>query len=585
MADSINEIFMQYLVAKKLITSDQMNEAMKSGSQAFASLVEAGALTAAQLADTLSDYYQLPRLELKDHEQTEMPRDLPDFGFVHEGFGVPISVQDDELLIAVCDPNFPDIQGVDASSELSDYTFLNGLSVKLGVVSLDQYKDYMENQHASQQASMKTISSHYFKLDEIEDTEVGDMMSASGSNVLDKDDYETAFGFDVNDPPIIKFVSLLILDAIKSKSSDIHFEPYEKYSRVRLRQDGILHEVAKTPIQLAQSVVARIKVMSNLDISETRKPQDGRFRVMAAKGKSIDFRVSTCPTLYGEKVVIRLLDTSATLLDLDVLGMEPDQKQTFLDAIKKAQGMVLVTGPTGSGKTVTLYTALGILNQIEKNISTVEDPVEINLEGINQVQVNNKSDMTFANALRAFLRQDPDIMMVGEIRDLETAEIATQAVQTGHLVLSTLHTNSAPASLVRLENMGVKTYNIASAVIIVLAQRLVRKLCSSCKVKEELSKDILIREGFSEEQIEKGVELYKAVGCEKCSGGYKGRIGIYEVMPISREMEEIILKGGSSSLELEDQEKKEGILTLRQAGILKVIAGITSLEELNRVTV
>jgi type IV pilus assembly protein PilB len=376
-------------------------------------------------------------------------------------------------------------------------------------------------------------------------------------------------------------VNKILMDAIKNKASDIHFEPYEKMYRVRYRQDGILYEVATPPIKLANSIVARLKVMANLDIAERRVPQDGRFKLILGKDRNIDFRISTLPTLHGEKVVMRILDPTATQLDIVTLGFDPQQQEYYLNAINKSQGIILVTGPTGSGKTVSLYTALRILNRPEKNISTIEDPVEIYMEGINQVQVNLKSGMTFSKALRAFLRQDPDIMMVGEIRDLETAEIAIKAAQTGHLVLSTLHTNSAPETLDRLRNIGIQTYNLASSVLLVMAQRLARRLCQVCKRPEKISEITLTTAGFSPEECA-GIQFYGPGGCDQCTLGYKGRVGIYEVMPISPDMQRIIINNGNT-LDLRAQMIKEGIKTLSQSGIEKIRQGLTSFEEVNRV--
>ncbi len=387
----------------------------------------------------------------------------------------------------------------------------------------------------------------------------------------------------MDDAPIVRFVNRVLLDAINRGASDIHCEPYENVYRVRLRQDGILHEIAKPPVTLAARISARIKVMSHMDIAERRVPQDGRIKMNLSKKRSIDFRVNTLPTLWGEKVVLRILDPSSARLGIDALGYEEDQKAAFLKAIHKPQGMVLVTGPTGSGKTVSLYTALNILNTAEVNISTAEDPVEINLPGINQVNVNPKTGMTFANALRAFLRQDPDIIMVGEIRDLETAEIAIKAAQTGHMVLSTLHTNDAPQTLNRLMNMGVAPYNIASSVTLIIAQRLARRLCRHCKAPvPNIPKEELLKLGFRPDELD-GLVIYRPVGCDQCTGGYKGRVGVYQVMTVSEEMGRIMMRGGNA-IDLADQAGREGVRDLRASGLLKVRQGITSLEEINRIT-
>lgn len=386
-----------------------------------------------------------------------------------------------------------------------------------------------------------------------------------------------------DDTPIVKFVNKVLIDAIKRGASDIHFEPYEDDYRVRFRIDGILKQSAKMPVKLHSRVSARLKVMAQLDIAEKRIPQDGRIKLNLSKSKQIDFRVSTLPTLFGEKVVLRILDASAAKLGIDKLGYEPDQQKLFEEAIHKPYGMVLVTGPTGSGKTVSLYTALGILNDEVRNISTVEDPVEIRLPGVNQVQQNERRGMTFAAALRSFLRQDPDIIMVGEIRDLETAEIAIKAAQTGHMVLSTLHTNDAPQTIARLMNMGIAPYNITSSVTLVIAQRLARRLCSRCKKPAELPEHALLAEGFTEEDLQQGLVVYEAVGCEECTNGYKGRTGIYQVMPMTDEISAIVLEGGNA-LQIEQAAKKSGVRDLRQSALLKVKAGVTSLAEISRVT-
>ena len=386
-----------------------------------------------------------------------------------------------------------------------------------------------------------------------------------------------------DDTPVVKFVNKVLVDAIRKGASDIHFEPYEDDYRVRFRIDGLLKTVAKAPVKLRERIAARLKVMSQLDIAEKRVPQDGRIKLNLSKTKQIDFRVSTLPTLFGEKIVLRILDGSAAKLGIDKLGYEPEQQRLFLEAIHKPYGMVLVTGPTGSGKTVSLYTALGILNDETRNISTAEDPVEIRLPGVNQVQQNNKRGMTFAAALRSFLRQDPDVIMVGEIRDLETAEIAIKAAQTGHMVLSTLHTNDAPQTIARLMNMGIAPYNITSSVTLVIAQRLARRLCSNCKKPAHLPENALLAEGFTQAQIDKGIQLHEPVGCEECTEGYKGRTGIYQVMPMTDEIATIVLQGGNA-LDIAEAAQKIGVNDLRQSALLKAAQGITSLTEINRVT-
>ncbi|MCP5466349.1 MAG: type IV-A pilus assembly ATPase PilB, partial [Sinobacteraceae bacterium] len=389
---------------------------------------------------------------------------------------------------------------------------------------------------------------------------------------------------DVDDAPIVKFINKIMLDAIRRGASDIHFEPYEKIYRVRYRVDGVLKEIASPPVQLAQKISARLKVMSRLDIAERRVPQDGRIKMKISKTRAIDFRVSTCPTLFGEKIVMRVLDPSSAMLGIDALGYESFQKDLYLKYLAKPQGMILVTGPTGSGKTVSLYTGLNILNKEDTNISTAEDPAEINLPGVNQVNVNPKVGLTFAAALRAFLRQDPDVVMVGEIRDLETAEIAIKAAQTGHLVLSTLHTNDAPQTLTRLIDMGVKPYAIATSVSLIIAQRLSRRLCNSCKQLVDVPAEALLKEGFQPEDVQTGMRIYGPKGCSNCTDGYKGRLGIYQVMPVTEAIGRIIMAGGNA-IEIADEARQQGIWDLRRAGLEKVKAGLTSLEEINSVTI
>ncbi|MGH8652512.1 MAG: type IV-A pilus assembly ATPase PilB [Gammaproteobacteria bacterium] len=408
----------------------------------------------------------------------------------------------------------------------------------------------------------------------------GDLEDLEGLEVAEdekeQDDVEV-------DAPVVRFVNKCLLDAIRKGASDLHFEPYEKFCRVRFRVDGVLSEMAKPPLKLAGKIAARIKVMSRLDVSERRVPQDGRIKLKVSKNKAIDFRVSTYPTLYGEKTVLRILDSDAAKLSIDVLGYEDFQKELFLRNLHKPYGMFLVTGPTGSGKTVSLYTGINILNKPGVNISTAEDPVEINLPGVNQVQVDEKTGMTFAKALKAFLRQDPDIILVGEIRDLETAGIAVKAAQTGHMVMSTLHTNDAPQTLTRMADMGIQSFAIASTVNIIIAQRLARRLCGHCKRPLEIPKDGLIQEGFSERDVEQGFTVYEAAGCDQCNGGYKGRVGIYQVMPISDAMRRLIMEG-ANAVALADQSQKEGIPDIRESALKKVKDGITSMKEINRVT-
>ncbi|HET7922544.1 MAG TPA: type IV-A pilus assembly ATPase PilB, partial [Gammaproteobacteria bacterium] len=388
---------------------------------------------------------------------------------------------------------------------------------------------------------------------------------------------------DIDDAPVVKFVNKVLLDAINKGASDIHFEPYETFYRVRFRQDGMLREVVKPPMMLGPKIAARLKVMARLDISERRIPQDGRVKLKLSKTRAIDFRMNTCPTLWGEKIVMRILDPSSAKLGIDALGYEDFQKQMYLDALAKPYGMILVTGPTGSGKTVSLYTGVNILNTLDRNICTAEDPAEIQLPGVNQVNVNPKVGLTFGSALKAFLRQDPDVILVGEIRDLETAEIAIKAAQTGHMVLSTLHTNDAPKTLTRLADIGVAPYSIATAVNLIIAQRLARRLCSHCKKAADIPHEALHREGFTDEEIASGLTIYEPVGCDQCNEGYKGRTGVYQVMPVSEAMGRIIMEGGNA-IQIADQAAKEGVWDLRKSGLNKVKNGHTSLAELNRVT-
>ena len=388
---------------------------------------------------------------------------------------------------------------------------------------------------------------------------------------------------EVDDAPVVKFIQKVMIDAISDGASDIHFEPYERYYRIRFRIDGELREITQPPLVLKEKIASRLKVISKLDISEKRVPQDGRLKLVLSKDRAIDMRVSTLPTLHGEKLVLRILDSSAASLNIDALGYEPEQKEAMLAAIGRPYGMILATGPTGSGKTVSLYTCLNLLNRPGTNISTAEDPAEINLSGVNQVNVNEKAGLTFASAMRAFLRQDPDVIMVGEIRDLETAEIAVKAAQTGHLVLSTLHTNDAPTTLTRLVNMGIPAFNVASSVILITAQRLARRLCS-CKKPEDIPVEALVDAGFADDDLDGTWRPFGPAGCDRCKGsGYKGRVGVYQVMPISDEMRRLIMRGGNA-LEIGDQARLEGIRDLRQSGLLKVRQGITSLEEVMAVT-
>ncbi|RBP72681.1 type IV-A pilus assembly ATPase PilB [Marinobacter nauticus] len=501
-------------------------------------------------------------LDLDSFLPEMMPEKVVDEKLVRKHNALPLYKRGNRLFIAVSDPT--NIQALD------EIKFNTGLSTDAILVDDSKLRAAIDKYLESQDTTMG----------DLDDADLEGVETEGGEG---DDDDGAVSATDVDDAPIVKYVNKMLLDAIRGGASDIHFEPYEKIYRVRYRTDGILKEVSRPSIKLAPKISARVKIMAQLDISERRVPQDGRIKMKLSKTKAIDFRVNTLPTLWGEKIVLRILDPSQAKLGIDVLGYEEDQKKLYMDALAQPQGMILVTGPTGSGKTVSLYTGLNILNTPGINISTAEDPAEINLEGINQVNVNNRVGLGFAEALRAFLRQDPDVIMVGEIRDLETANIAIKAAQTGHLVLSTLHTNSAAETLTRMMNMGVPAFNIATSVSLIIAQRLGRRLCSSCKQPADVPKDVLLKEGFTQEQIDTGFTLYRPKGCDKCNGGYKGRVGIYEVVKITDELASMIMEE-ASSIKIAKQAQAEGFRNLRQSALLKVIEGVTSLEEANRVT-
>ena len=476
---------------------------------------------------------------------------------------LPLFRRGKRLFLAVADPT-----NLAAFDEIKFQTSLN---VEAVVVEDDKLQKALDKALEQTDTQMAELGGDDFDLEALEigaDEELDDKISRD----------------DVEDAPIVRFVNKVMLDAIRKGASDIHFEPFEKIYRVRLRMDGVLKEIAQPPVQLAPKLSARLKVMSRLDIAERRVPQDGRIKMKLSKTRAIDFRVSTCPTLFGEKIVLRILDPAQAALGIDSLGYEPFQKDLYNKYLAKQQGMILVTGPTGSGKTVSLYTGLHILNREDTNISTAEDPAEINLPGVNQVNVNNKVGLTFAAAMRAFLRQDPDVIMVGEIRDLETAEIAIKAAQTGHLVLSTLHTNDAPSTLTRMIDMGVKPYAIATSVSLIIAQRLARRLCSSCKLPMDIPKEALLKEGFTEMDVATGFKIFAPKGCANCTDGYKGRVGIYQVLPVTEAIARIIL-GLGSAVEIAAQAAKEGVWDLRRSGLEKVKNGLTSLQEVNSITV
>ncbi|WP_076418479.1 type IV-A pilus assembly ATPase PilB [Colwellia sp. UCD-KL20] len=522
-------------------------------------LVEDKQYDAKNIASILSRTFGYPLIDLKTFDTSLVPEGVRNENLIKKHNALPLFLRGKVLFVAMSDPT-----NLDALEEIQ---FNTGYSTEL----------VLTDETTLHQCIDKVLE------DEGDSLDISDIDAEELANMDVQEDVEDApVTNDKEDAPIVVYINKILLDAIKKGASDLHFEPYEKSYRIRFRIDGILSEVSRPSIKLASRMAARLKVMSKLDIAERRVPQDGRIKIALSKKKSIDFRVSTLPTMWGEKIVMRILDSSSAMLGIEMLGYEDDQKKIYTEALDQPQGMILVTGPTGSGKTVSLYTGLNILNTPERNISTAEDPVEINLEGINQVQINVKAGLTFPGALRSFLRQDPDIVMVGEIRDLETAEIAIKAAQTGHLVLSTLHTNSAAETLNRLLNMGVPAYNVASSVSIIIAQRLARRLCTQCRVEEHIPEHELLRQGFLPEQLPQ-VKIYKAVGCDHCTAGYKGRVGIYEVIKITESIATIIMEGGNS-LEVAEQCQKEGFNNLRQSGLVKAMNGITSLEEINRVT-
>lgn len=525
-------------------------------------LVENKQYDAKNIANILSRTFGYPLINLKTFDTSLVPEGVRNENLIKKHNALPLFLRGKVLFIAMSDPT--------ALDALEEIQFNTGYATELVLtdeVSLNECID-------------KVLEEESNGLD-ISDIDADELAGIDVQEDHDTDDGGHVTN-DKEDAPIVVYINKILLDAIKKGASDLHFEPYEKSYRIRFRVDGILTEVAKPPVNLASRMAARLKVMSKLDIAERRVPQDGRIKLALSKKKSIDFRVSSLPTMWGEKIVMRILDSSSAMLGIEMLGYENEQKQIYTEALDQPQGMILVTGPTGSGKTVSLYTGLNILNTEERNISTAEDPVEINLEGINQVQINVKAGLTFPNALQSFLRQDPDIVMVGEIRDLETAEIAIKAAQTGHLVLSTLHTNSAAETLNRLLNMGVPAYNVASSVSIIIAQRLARRLCAQCKIEENIPEHELLQQGYLPEQLSQ-IKIFKAVGCDMCTGGYKGRVGIYEVIKITEAIATLIMEGGNS-LEVAQQCQKEGFNNLRQSGLLKAMNGITSLEEINRVT-
>ncbi len=555
-------------LAQHGVMSESEAEALQSQSQtagiSFAEQVLTGKrLSAQQLAVFASRAFGVPLLDLAGFDLDQVSRDHFDVRMAQTRRVLPLHKRGNRLYVATSDP--ANLQALD------EVRFKTNLVVEPVVVEDDKLAQAIAKIAEASGTTLKDIAA-------LEDIEValedGSPQSSSQS------DEES----EVEDAPVVRYIQKVLLDAISAGASDIHFEPYERFYRIRYRLDGILMEIAQPPLAIKDKVASRIKVISKLDISEKRVPQDGRMKLVLSKTRAIDFRVSTLPTLFGEKIVMRILDSSGVRLGIEALGYEPDQQKLLLDAIGRPYGMILVTGPTGSGKTVSLYSCLHILNQPGVNIATAEDPAEIQLPGVNQVNVNDKAGLTFATALRAFLRQDPDVIMVGEIRDLETADIAIKAAQTGHLVLSTLHTNDAPSTLVRMMNMGVAPFNVASSVHLIVAQRLARKLCLHCRRPEDIPPEALLRAGFKETDLDGSWQPFGPVGCDHCKGtGYKGRTGVYEVMPISDDMRQLIMRNGNS-LEIAELAGREGMRNLRQSGLLKAKAGITSLEEIEAVT-
>lgn len=551
-----------YLAEQKLLDKDTalnaLQQASANGTSYIEHLVKQKLIDEYHVAKTTSEYFGLPLCDISAFNAELIPHEYLNIQLVNKRLALPLFKKSGLLYLAITDPT---IQG------LYEIRFLTGHDTCFFITEVSKLEQVVD-----ELLNSKILSELNDSADE-------------GLNSIEvntyKDETVDLGAYDVESAPIVNYVNRVLVDGIDKRASDIHFEHYENTYRIRFRQHGVLYPIQSPPLKLANYILARIKIMSDLDITEHRMPQDGRFKLILSKKKAVDFRVSVCPTIFGEKTVLRILDAASAQQGIDKVGMTPVQKENFLKSLERSQGMILVTGPTGSGKTVTLYSALHHLNTPEINISTVEDPVEIPVPGINQVHVNLKTGLTFSAALRSFLRQDPDVIMVGEIRDLETAEIAVKASQTGHLVLSTLHTNSAPETVSRLMNMGVEPFNLASSLAIVIAQRLVRVLCHVCKQPEVLPEAALLEEGFDKAEIP-SLKLFKAVGCEQCTHGFTGRVGIFEVMPISPEMSQLIMAGGNA-LQVIEQAKKDGVATLRDSGLEKVRAGVTSLAELNRV--
>ena len=556
------------LVQDGIVAEDKLAEATEAARKGkiplVAHLVNEGLVNARAVAVAASHEFGVPLLDL---DALEVDLDVVravDQKLINKHRVLPLVKRGQRLFLAIADPT--NLQAID------DIKFQTSLRIDPVVVEQDKLEDQINRALEAVDTSMAGLGDDDdFDLENLEVTG-------------EEEEQDEGLRDDVEDAPVVRFVNKVLLDAIKRGASDVHFEPYEKFFRVRTRLDGVLSEVARPPAVLTNKVCARIKVMSRMDIAERRVPQDGRIKMRLSKNRAIDFRVNTCPTLFGEKIVLRILDPSSAKLGIDALGYEDQQRELYQKHLNKPYGMILVTGPTGSGKTVSLYTGLNILNTEDRNISTAEDPAEINLPGINQVNVNPKVGLTFASSLKAFLRQDPDVIMVGEIRDLETAEIAIKAAQTGHLVLSTLHTNDAPKTLTRMVDMGVKPYAIATSVSLIIAQRLGRRLCDNCKEVRDVPAEALLKEGFRKEEIDAGLTIFGPKGCKSCNEGYKGRVGIFQVMEVSEAMGRIIMEGGNA-MQIADQAEKEGVIDLRRAGLNKVKDGVTSLEEVNRVTI
>jgi type IV pilus assembly protein PilB len=555
--------FIRRLVEEGVISAEDMRSALAHAKQEkidiVAELINQQQLSPTVIAETISVEFGEPLFDISAYDPAQILRDAIDEKLITKHRILPIFKNSSILYVATSNPT--NIEAIDA------VRFSTKLNIETIIVEHNKLEKLIEQNFTEEST---------FEFDEDFDLDVD--VDTSDPN---KEDEESNKG---DEAPIVKYINKLLIDAIRMGASDLHFEPYEKIYRVRYRVDGVLRQIATPPLQLANRLSSRLKVMSQMDISEKRVPQDGRIKLKLSKNKAIDFRVNSLPTLFGEKLVLRILDPSSAMLGIDALGYEPEQKELFMQALDKPQGMLLITGPTGSGKTVSLYTGLNILNREDTNISTAEDPVEINLQGINQVNVNNKVGLTFSAALKSFLRQDPDIVMVGEIRDLETAEIAIKAAQTGHMVMSTLHTNSAPETLTRLRNMGVPSFNIATSVNLVIAQRLARRLCSQCKKPADIPQQSLLEMGFTEADLQQPeFQIYEPVGCNECREGYKGRVGVYEVMKVTPEISRIIMEDGNA-LEIADASARAGFNNLRRSGLIKVMQGVTSLQEVNRVT-